>query len=454
MYGCFQGKLETYISYLSINNQRALRYYSNQRSILVYTSIDIDDLMSQLVLTHARIATVNGESGYGLIEDAAISIDGDRIEWVGPMAELNPIHSAEIVDCEGMLITPGLIDCHTHLVYGGDRADEFELRLEGAGYEEIANSGGGILSTVKATREASESGLLAQARPRLEQLLSEGVTTIEIKSGYGLDTDNEMKMLRVANKIGEDYQLRVQKTFLAAHALPPEYNGRADDYIQQVCEDMLPRAHAAGLVDAVDVFIESIGFSVQQAGRVFDVASALGLPIKAHVEQLSDLGGAVMVAGRGALSVDHIEYLRVEDVPKLSENNSVAVLLPGAFYALRESQLPPLEALRHNRVPIAIASDSNPGSSPVSSLLLMMNMACTLFAMTPTEALRGVTINAAKALGLENEIGSLQAGKQADLVVWNADKPAMLSYQIGLNSCAAVMQAGKWRKSLEIGVTA
>jgi imidazolonepropionase len=410
--------------------------------------------MSQLVFTHACITTMAGDSGYGLIENAAMLVDRDKIEWVGPMVDLKAVEDAEVIDCKGRLITPGLIDCHTHLVYGGDRADEFELRLEGASYQEIAKKGGGILSTVKATREASEADLLVQARPRLEQLLSEGVTTLEIKSGYGLDTNNEMKMLRVAKTIGEDYQLRVQKTFLAAHALPPEYNGRADDYIQQICEDMLPRAHAEGLVDAVDAFIESIGFSVQQAGRVFDVASALGLPIKAHVEQLSDLGGAVMASERGALSVDHIEYLAASDVPHLSENGSVAVLLPGAFYALRETQLPPLQALRDNQVPIAIASDANPGSSPVSSLLLIMNMACTLFRMTPAEALRGVTINAAQALGLENEIGSLQAGKQADLVVWNVDKPARLSYQIGLNSCAAVMQAGKWRKPLETGVTA
>ncbi len=409
--------------------------------------------MPPTVFTNARITTLTGESGYGLIDDAAMLIDGDSVEWVGPMAELKAVKGAEIIDCGGRLITPGLIDCHTHLVYGGDRADEFELRLEGASYEEIANSGGGILSTVKATREASESELLAQARPRLEQLLSEGVTTVEIKSGYGLDAESEMKMLRVAKIIGEDFKLRVQKTFLAAHALPAEYSGRADDYIQQVCEHMLPRAHAEGLVDAVDVFIESIAFSLSQAERVFDAASTLGLPIKAHVEQLSDLGGAVMAAGRGALSVDHIEYLRAEDVPSLLENGSVAVLLPGAFYVLRETQLPPLEALRRHRVPIAIASDANPGSSPVSSLLLIMNMACTLFGMTPTEALRGVTINAAKALGLENEIGSLQAGKQADLVIWDVDRPANLSYQIGLNSCASVMQAGKWRKRLDSGVT-
>ena len=404
--------------------------------------------MSPTVFTNTRITTLTGESGYGLIDDAAMLIDGDRVEWVGSMAELKTVKGAEIIDCGGRLITPGLIDCHTHLVYGGDRADEFELRLEGASYEEIANSGGGILSTVKATREASESELLAQARPRLEQLLSEGVTTVEIKSGYGLDAESEMKMLRVAKIIGEDFKLRVQKTFLAAHALPPEYSGRADDYIQQVCEYMLPRAHAEGLVDAVDVFIESIAFSVSQAERVFDAASILGLPIKAHVEQLSDLGGAIMAAGRGALSVDHIEYLPASDVPQLAEKGTVAVLLPGAFYVLRETQLPPIEALRQHQVPIAIATDANPGSSPVNSLLLIMNMACTLFRLTPAEALRGVTINAACALGMVKEVGSLKAGKLADLVIWDVDKPSLLAYQIGLNSCAAVMQAGSWSKTL------
>jgi imidazolonepropionase len=405
--------------------------------------------MSQVLLTHARIATLDGASGYGLIEDGALLITDHTIERVGTMRELDSVAGAEIIDCGGRLITPGLIDCHTHLVYGGDRADEFELRLEGASYEEISKKGGGILSTVKATREASEAELLAQARPRLEQLLSEGVTTIEIKSGYGLDTDNEIKMLRVANQLGEEYTLRIQKTFLGAHALPPEYNGRADDYIKTVCEDMLPRAHAEGLVDAVDVFIESIAFSVVQAEQVFDVASKLRLPIKAHVEQLSDLGGATMVARRGALSVDHIEYLKAADVPVLSEPGSVAVLLPGAFYVLRETRLPPVEALREHKIPIAIATDANPGSSPITSLLLIMNMACTLFKLTPAETLRGVTINAAKALGLEAQIGSLATGKQADLVIWNVDKPSKLSYQIGMNCCAAVMQAGNWRKPLD-----
>ena len=404
--------------------------------------------MPQTLFTNARIVTMSDNSGYGLIDDAALLVDGQRIEWVAPMAQAKIPLNANRVDCEGRLMTPGLIDCHTHLVYGGNRADEFELRLEGASYEEIAQRGGGIVSTVKATREASEAELLKQARPRFEQLLSEGVTTLEIKSGYGLDCDNEIKMLSVAKKLGELYPVRVEKTFLGAHALPAEFVGRADAYIDLVCQDMLPKAHAEGLVDAVDIFIESIAFNLEQAHRVFDAAAELGLPIKAHAEQLSDLGGSVMAAGRGALSVDHIEYLPAAEVPQLAQNNTVAVLLPGAFYVLRETQLPPIEALRRHRVPIAIATDSNPGSSPVSSLLLIMNMACTLFRLTPGEALRGVTINAAKALGLDTEIGSIQAGKQADLVIWDLDKPSELAYQMGLNSCAAVMQAGNWRKTL------
>ncbi|MCH7881544.1 MAG: imidazolonepropionase [Proteobacteria bacterium] len=404
--------------------------------------------MPQTLFTNARIATMSDASGYGLIDDAALLVDGQRIEWVTPMAQAKFPLNSNRVDCEGRLITPGLIDCHTHLVYGGNRVDEFEQRLEGVSYEEVAQRGGGIVSTVKATREASESELLVQARARLEQLLSEGVTTLEIKSGYGLDRDNEIKMLSVAKKLGELYPVRVLKTFLGAHALPPEFADQADEYIELVCKDMLPRAQAEGLVDAVDVFIESLAFNVEQAQRVFDVAAQLGLPIKAHAEQLSDLGGAVMAASRGALSVDHIEYLPASDVAQLAQHNTVAVLLPGAFYGLRETRLPPIEALRQHQVPIAIATDANPGSSPVSSLLLILNMACTLFRLTPREALRGVTINAAKALGLDAGIGSLQAGKQADLVIWDVDKPSELAYQIGLNPCVAVMQAGNWRKTL------
>ena len=401
--------------------------------------------MPQTLFINATIACLDSESGYGLREHGAVLVEAGKIAWLGAMKDQPAVSDAEVIDCAGRLLTPGLIDCHSHLVYGGDRADEFEMRLEGVSYAEIAQRGGGIISTVNATRAASEAELFAQALPRLNSLLAEGVTTIEIKSGYGLDSDNEIKMLRVARQLEREFQIRVQKTFLGAHALPPEYAGRSDDYIEQVCAEMLPRAHAEGLVDAVDVFIESIAFSLAQGTRVFDCAQALGLPIKAHVEQLSDLGGAVIAATRGALSVDHIEYLAATDVASLAQSETVAVLLPGAFYVLRETQLPPLAALREHEVPMALASDANPGSSPVTSLLLVMNMACTLFRLTPAEALRGVTINAARALGLATEIGSIEVGKQADIVLWNVAKPSMLSYQIGLNPCAAVMQAGNWR---------
>jgi len=401
--------------------------------------------MPQTLFINATIACLDSESGYGLREHGAVLVEAGKIAWLGAMQDQPAVSDAEVIDCAGRLLTPGLIDCHSHLVYGGDRADEFEMRLEGVSYAEIAQRGGGIISTVNATRAASEAELFAQALPRLNSLLAEGVTTIEIKSGYGLDSDNEIKMLRVARQLEREFQIRVQKTFLGAHALPPEYAGRSDDYIALVCAEMLPRAHAEGLVDAVDVFIESIAFSLAQGTRVFDCAQALGLPIKAHVEQLSDLGGAVIAATRGALSVDHIEYLAATDVASLAQSETVAVLLPGAFYVLRETQLPPLAALREHKVPMALASDANPGSSPVTSLLLVMNMACTLFRLTPAEALRGVTINAARALGLATEIGSIEVGKQADIVLWNVAKPSMLSYQIGLNPCAAVMQAGNWR---------
>ena len=417
--------------------------------------------MSQTLLTNATLACIDGTAGYGLRENAALLVDAGRIAWIGstrdcPVSAATASSSAvaaagdvEVYDCGGKLVTPGLIDCHTHLVYGGDRADEFEMRLEGASYAEIAEGGGGIVSTVNATRAASVEQLFEQTLPRVLQLMSEGLTTVEIKSGYGLDSEHEMKMLRVAAMIESELGLRVVKTFLGAHALPPEYAGRSDAYIDQVCNEMLPAAHAAGLVDAVDVFIESIAFSVEQGERVFAVAQELGLPVKAHVEQLSDLGGAVMAAQHGALSVDHIEYLQVKDVGHLATHNCVAVLLPGAFYVLREQQLPPLAALRDHNVAIALASDSNPGSSPLHSLLLTMNMACTLFRMTPAEALRGITLNGARALGLEQQIGSLEPGKLADLVVWDVDRPAMLSYRIGMNPCVAVMQAGSWRQTVQ-----
>ncbi len=405
--------------------------------------------MIQTLFINARLATLSGDSGYAILDDAALLVEGDKISWTGSMADRPVVDDTMQIDCRHRLVTPGLIDCHTHLVYGGERADEFELRLEGASYQEISKKGGGIVSTVKATRAASEDDLLQTAKTRLAQFIDEGVTTIEIKSGYGLDCENEIKMLRVAKRLGEIYPIRVLKTFLGAHALPAEFENRSDDYINQVCGEMLPKAHAEGLVDAVDVFIESIAFDVAQAEKVFDTALSLGIPIKAHAEQLSDLGGAVMASKRGALSVDHIEYLAESDVAILAENNSVAVLLPGAFYVLRETQMPPVKALREHGVPMAIASDANPGSSPIHSILLIMNMACTLFRLTPAEALRGVTINAAKALGLESNIGSLEIGKQADLVIWNLDNPAMLAYQIGLNPCVAVMQAGRWRKQLE-----
>ncbi|NKB75481.1 MAG: imidazolonepropionase [Gammaproteobacteria bacterium] len=404
-----------------------------------------------MILTNATIATMvnaNGNASFGLVHNGSIVVVDDKIQWIGKSSEL-PSHwrsSEESLNCRGRLITPGLIDCHTHLVYAGNRAREFEQRLEGATYEEIANNGGGIVSTVKATREASVEVLFEQSLPRLKQLMSEGVTTVEIKSGYGLNSDDEIKMLHVAQQFADEIGVRVSKTFLGAHALPPEFHNDKDGYISAVCEEMLPAAYDAGLVDAVDGFSESIAFSVEQMDRVFDVAQSYGLPIKLHAEQLSDLGGATMAAQRGALSVDHLEYLKSTDVGKLQNGKTVAVLLPGAFYVLRETQLPPIEALREHHIPMAIASDCNPGSSPVTSLLLSMNMACTLFRMTPSEALSGVTIQAAKALGMQDSIGSIEAGKQADLVMWDTDHPSTLSYHIGLNPCTAIMIGGNWKK--------
>ena len=380
--------------------------------------------MKPILLTNARIATMSEDSGYGLIESGAIIVEGTNISWVGPTSDIPKTEDAEVIDCHQQLITPGLIDCHSHLVYAGDRATEFELRLEGASYEEIARHGGGIISTVNATRAASEATLLEQSQPRLEQLMSEGVTTLEIKSGYGLDCDNEIKMLRVARQLEHNNSIKIVKTFLGAHALPPEFKGRDDEYINQVCSDMLPQAHAQGLVDAVDIFVESIAFNLDHAKQVFDTAKSLDLPVKAHVEQLSDMGGAILAAKSGALSVDHIEYLSEDAVAELGQTETVAVILPGAFYFLREQQLPPIESLRKHGVRMALATDANPGSSPIFSIHTILNMACTLFRMTPSETLKGVTINAAKALGLESRIGSIEVGKQADLVLWNTDNPS------------------------------
>ena len=335
-------------------------------------------------------------------------------------------------ELEGRLVTPALLDCHTHIVYGGNRAREFEMRLEGATYEEVARAGGGIVSTVKATRAADEEALLAAALPRVDALIAEGVSTIEIKSGYGLDTNTELRMLKVARRIDELRPIRVKTSFLGAHAVPADFKGRADDYIDEVCIPALAAAKDAGLVDAVDGFCEGIAFTPAQISRVFDKARDLGLPVKLHAEQLSDLGGAQLAAGYGALSADHLEYLSNAGVEALARVGSVAVLLPGAFYTLREQQLPPVEALRAANVPIALATDCNPGSSPMASLLLAMNMGCTLFRLTPEEALAGVTCHAAKALGLKDS-GRIAAGLRADLAIWDIEHPAELAYRIGFN---------------------
>ena len=383
---------------------------------------------------NAQIATMTPDKPYGLIENGAVVISADRIKWVGAEKEL-PDEFAGIQgkNLEGRLVTPALIDCHTHLVYGGSRATEFELRLNGASYEEIARNGGGILSTVTATRNASEDELLAQSLPRLDAFLAEGVATIEIKSGYGLDIETEIKMLRVARQLGKERSVRVKTSFLGAHAIPPEFSGKADAYIDFVCEEVLPAVHYENLADAVDGFCENIAFSPNQISRVFEKAKSFGLPVKLHAEQLSNLGGATLAAKYGALSADHLEFLDQTGVEVMGESGTVAVLLPGAFYTLRETQLPPLDSLRKAEVPIAIATDCNPGSSPLTSILLCMNMSCTLFRMTPEEALCGVTIVAAQALGIGDEVGTIEVGKKAELAVWNVDQPAELAYRAGFN---------------------
>lgn len=385
------------------------------------------------VLIDLTAATLDGAEPYGMIENAAIAITGSQIAWVGPRVDLPRAFRDQPTESLGhRLVTPGLIDCHTHIVHGGDRAREFEMRLEGASYEEVARAGGGIVSTVTATRAASEADLLADALRRVDVLIAEGVTGIEIKSGYGLDIDTELRMLRTARAVGQQRPIRVRTTFLGAHATPAEYAGRADAYIHEVCIPALRAAHAEGLVDAVDGFCEGIAFQPAQIARVFDVAQELGLPVKLHAEQLSNLGGAKLAASYGALSADHIEYLDADGVKAMAKAGTVAVILPGAFYTLRETQAPPIDLLRKHGVPMALATDINPGSSPLNSLLLTLNMGCTLFRMTPEEALRGATQHAARALGLDG-CGMIRPGLRADLAVWDIKHPAELAYRIGFN---------------------
>lgn len=385
------------------------------------------------VLIDLTAATLDGAEPYGMIENAAIAITGSQIAWVGPRADLPRAFRDQPTESLGnRLVTPGLIDCHTHIVHGGDRAREFEMRLEGASYEDIARAGGGIVSTVTATRAASEADLQADVLRRVDVLIAEGVTGIEIKSGYGLDIDTELRMLRTARTVGRQRPIRVRTTFLGAHATPAEYAVRDDAYIDEVCIPALRAAHAEGLVDAVDGFCEGIAFQPAQIARVFDVAQELGLPVKLHAEQLSNLGGAKLAASYGALSADHIEYLDEDGVIAMAEAGSVAVLLPGAFYTLRETQAPPIDLLRKHGVPMALATDINPGSSPLNSLLLTLNMGCTLFRMTPEEALRGATQHAARALGLDG-CGMIRPGLRADLAVWDIKHPAELAYRIGFN---------------------
>ncbi len=381
---------------------------------------------------NVRLATmVEGGTPYGAIDRGALAVADGQIAFAGSASDLLPDVSADqVIDAEGRWMTPGLIDCHTHIVFGGDRVDEFEARLNGATYEEIARAGGGILSTVRATRAASENDLVESAAPRMRQLIVDGVTTIEIKSGYGLDTENELKMLRAARRLGHELPIDVRTTFLGAHALPPEFADDRSGYLDLVCNEMLPRAAEDGLVDAVDAFCETIGFTADETARLFETATRLGLRVKLHADQLTDGGGAALAARYQALSADHVEWTSPDGVVAMARAGTVAVLLPGAFHTLRETRLPPVEQFRAAGVPMAIATDCNPGTSPVRSMLLMLNLACTLFRLTPEEALAGVTRNAARALGLTDR-GTLELGKRADLVLWDIRSPADLCYWLG-----------------------
>ncbi len=396
-------------------------------------------------ITDIHLATMQDSKyiPYGRIDDGLLAVSGDKIVWVGAAADAPDFAGAQVIDGNGGWLTPGLIDCHTHLIYGGNRAEEFELRLQGKSYQEIAQQAGGINSTVMATRNASDDELLASALHRLKQLYREGVTTVEIKSGYGLDLETELRMLKIARSLQNHLPVTVKTTFLGAHALPSEFKERADDYITFVCEQVLPKVAEQNLADAVDLFCENIGFTVAQSRSVFEAAYQLGLPIKGHVEQLSHRGGARLVAEFNGLSADHLEYLREDEVDLLKANDVVAVLLPAAFYFLHEKQLPPIEALRKKGVAMAVASDCNPGSAPMASLLLAMNQACVLFGLTPEEALYGATKYAAQALGLAVSKGQLQVGYDADFLLWDIQHPAELSYSINMNQPKQIWVAGK-----------
>jgi imidazolonepropionase len=401
----------------------------------------------------AHLATLAGGPAYnepggdelGVLTDAALAVKDGRIAWLGRREQLEGLQwSARVVTpAEGLWITPGLVECHTHLVYAGDRSNEFAARLRGATYEEISRAGGGIVSTMRATRAASEDELLEQSLPRAMALAAEGVTTLEIKSGYGLDLDNELKMLRVAQRIGERTGLTVIKTFLGAHALPPEYAGRQEDYVRHVCEQMLPAVASAGLADAVDVFCERIAFTEEQTRRIFERARSLGLPLRLHADQLSDGNGGAIAADCGALSADHLEHASEHSLRRMAERGVVAGLLPGAFYYLRETRLPPIDRLRHWNVPMAVSTDCNPGTSPIASILTAMNLACVMFRLTAAEALRGVTVNAARALGLSNDRGTLQVGARADLAVWRLRHPEQLCAEVGMHRPVEIVLGGQ-----------